>query len=79
MEMRKITMPNWFIELPNHANLNAMDMKHLLGYSQKTEITQLIEDGSVPRPHDSVPGLNKGKGKPMWRKAILLKQIEFEN
>ena len=77
--MRKIPMPAWFKELPNHANLNAMDMKHLLDYSQKTEITQLIEDGSVPQPHDSVPGMNKSKGKPIWRKAILLKQIEFIN
>ena len=67
MIMRKITLPDWFKSLPMKANLNAMDIKHLLGYSQKTEVSQLIDDRSIPPPDWHCKGLHGGKGRPMWR------------
>lgn len=72
--MRKIEIPNWFKELPITANLNAMDIKHMFGYSQKTEISQLIDDGSLPEPCFHTKSFN-GHKRPMWRKRNLLRSI----
>jgi len=70
--MRKIDIPVWFKELPINANLNAMDIKHLFGYSQKTEVSKLIEDRSIPTPDWYSKSFMGGKGRPMWRKKNLI-------
>lgn len=70
--MRKIELPNWFKELPITANLNAMDIKHMFGYSQKTEVAQLLQDGSIPQPDWYCKSFIGGKGRPMWRKKNLI-------
>lgn len=73
--MRKIEIPEWFKSLPMDANLNAMDIKHLFSYSQKTEIAQLISDRSLPEPCWYGKSLKGGKGLPMWRKRNLVKAM----
>lgn len=70
--VRKIEIPDWFKSLPMTANLNATDIKHLLGYSQKTEVSQLIDDRSIPPPDWHCKGLHGGIGRPMWRKKNLI-------
>lgn len=70
--VRKIDLPDWFKSLPMTANLNAMDIKHLLGYSHKTEVSQLIDDRSIPPPDWYCKGMCGGKGRPMWRKKNLV-------
>lgn len=73
--MRKIEIPGWFKSIPMNANLNAMDIKHLFGYSQKTEIAQLINDGSLPEPCWYGKSFNGDKDRPMWRKRNLVKAM----
>jgi len=73
--MRKITLPDWFKSLPMTANLNATDIKHLLGYSQKTEVSKLIDDRSIPTPDWYCKGMCGGKGRPMWRKKNLIEAM----
>ena len=75
--MRKITLPDWFKSLPMTANLNAMDITHLLGYSQKTAVSQLVQDGSIPRPDWYSKSFMGGKGRPMWRKSSIVREIDF--
>ena len=70
--MRKITLPDWFKSLPMTANLNAIDIKHLFGYSQKTEVSQLIDARSIPPPDWYSKSFMGGKGRPMWRKKNLI-------
>ena len=59
------------------ANLNAMDIKHLLGYSQKTAVSQLVQDGSIPRPDWYSKSFMGGKGRQMWRKSSIVREIDF--
>lgn len=73
--MRKIEIPEWFKSLPMDANLNAMDIKHLFDYSQKTEIDQLIRAGSLPEPCWYSRSFSGGKARPMWRKRNLVKAM----
>jgi len=77
--MRKITIPDWFKSLPMTANLNAMDIKHLFGYSQKTEVSQLMQDGSLPKPDWYSKSFDGGKGRPMWRKTSLVRAMRTNN
>lgn len=48
--MRKITQPGWMKDLPGDSCLNRRDIFNLFGYSYKTSVTQLINDGSLPKP-----------------------------
>ena len=56
--MRKITQPDWMRNLPGDSCLNRRDIFNLFGYSEKTSVTQLINDGSIPKPSYKKHGLS---------------------
>lgn len=73
LNLRKIVWPQWFIDLPMHANLNAMDIKHLFDYAPDTNISQLVKVKSLPEPCWYSKSLTGGKDRPMWRKRNLVR------
>ena len=63
--MKPITLPEWFIKLPNDACLNADEIRKLFGYSQKSKVSELIRRGSLPEPDELKPGFTNYRY--LWR------------
>lgn len=63
--MKPITLPEWFIKLPNDACLNADEIRKVYGYSLNTKITQLLRNKKLPEPDELKPGFTNHRY--FWR------------
>lgn len=63
--MKPITLPAWFLKLPNDACINSDEIRKVYGYSLNTKITQLLRNKKLPHPDELKPGFTNHRY--LWR------------
>ena len=63
--MKSITLPEWFVKLPNDAYINSDEIRVIYRYSLKTKITQLLRNKKLPDPDELKPGFTNHRY--LWR------------
>lgn len=59
--MRKMLNPEWFQKLPDNAQLRSREVLLLFGYSEKTSVSQLLRNKSIPKPTHNCSGFSRNK------------------
>lgn len=63
--MKSITLPEWFVCLPDDAWIDSEEILMVFGYSPKSHVSELIKRGSLPKV-DEVRRVSAGF-KNKWR------------
>ena len=75
--MKSITLPEWFVKLPNDAYINSDEIRVIYRYSLKTKITQLLRNKKLPEPDELKPGFTNHRY--LWRvgrvKELICRKI----
>lgn len=80
VEKRDITIPDWFKYLPNDSLLTYKEMVIIFGYSEKTNLQQLLKTNSLPPPTPAPDARKNGVKIHVWRvdtvKKFLISKIK---
>ena len=73
VEKRDITIPYWFKYLPNDSLLTYKEMVKIFGYSEKTNLQQLLKTNSLPPPTPAPNTRKNGVKIHVWRADTVKK------
>lgn len=77
--MKPFTLPAWTKSLPDNACLDSAEVAKIFGYANKSNVSEQVQRGQIPRPDNTVTKFTVFHQQRMKWSVGYLRKLEKEN